>query len=97
MQFLITAYDGTDPDALARRLAARSAHLANVEPLAADGRMLMGGAILNAAGDMIGSATIVDFPGRAELDAWLTNDPYVTGQIWKKIDIVPFRVAVGLK
>lgn len=43
---------------------------------------------------MIGSAVIVDFPSRAELDDWLKNDPYVTGGVWQKIEVRPFRAAV---
>ena len=94
MQYLVTAYDGTDPDAPARRQAVREAHLAGARRLTAEGRILIGGAILNDSGEMIGSAVIVDFPSRAELDDWLKSDPYVTGGVWQKIEVIPFRAAV---
>jgi uncharacterized protein YciI len=93
-QFLVIAYDGTDPEAKARRLAARPAHLEGVRPLLESRQMLVGGAILDEAGEMTGSATIVEFPSRAELDAWLAADPYVTGDVWRRIEVRPFRVAV---
>ena len=93
-QFLVIAYDGTDPEAKARRLAARPAHLDGVRPMVESRQMLVGGAILDEAGEMTGSATIVEFPSRAELDAWLATDPYVTGDVWRKIEVRPFRVAV---
>ena len=93
-QFLVIAYDGTDPDAKARRLAARPAHLDGVQPMVESRQMLIGGAILDEAGEMVGSATIVEFPSRAELDAWLAADPYVTGDVWRRIEVRPFRVAV---
>ena len=93
MEFLVIAYDGTDPDALARRMAAREAHLAGARDLAAAGHMIEGGAILDESGTMIGSAAIVDFPSRADLDAWLERDPYVTQGVWQKIEIRPFRRA----
>lgn len=95
MQFLVTAYDGTDPEAPARRQAAREAHLAGARRLTREGRILVGGAILDDAGEMIGSCCVVDFPSRADVDAWLQTDPYVTGGVWQKIDVLPFRAAVG--
>lgn len=94
MQFLVLAYDGSDDGALDRRMAARAAHLAGVAAMVADGRMRIGGAILDDAGRMIGSMTVVDFPDRAALDAWLAADPYVTGGVWERIEVRPFRVAV---
>ena len=93
-QFLVTAYDGTDQGAPARRQAARPAHLENVTPMVERGALIVGGAILDAAGAMVGSVCIVEMPDRAALDAWLAGDPYVTGGVWQRIDIQPFRVAV---
>ena len=44
MQFLITAYDGKDEDAQARRSAARPAHIEGAKDLLAGGQVLIGGA-----------------------------------------------------
>ena len=55
----------------------------------------MGGAILDDAGGMIGSVLITEFPTRADLDAWLAADPYVTGAVWERLEVKPFRTAVG--
>jgi uncharacterized protein len=57
--------------------------------------MLVGGAILNEAGDMIGSMLLVEFADRADLDAWLDADPYVTEDVWREVEVTPFRSAVG--
>lgn len=92
-QFLVIAWDGTDGEASARRAAARPAHLATAAEMFADGRMKEGGAILNGAGQMIGSSCIVEFPDRASLDHWLATDPYVAGNVWQKIEVHPFRCA----
>ena len=94
MHFLVTAYDGKDDGAQARRQAAREAHLAAGRKLKDEGVMLFGAAILNDADQMIGSAMLVDFPSRAEVDAWLARDPYTTGGVWKEISIVPCRVSL---
>ena len=90
-QYVITAYDGTDSDALARRMAARPAHLESIRPLRDAGHFIEGGAILNEAGQMIGSVLIMAFPTRDDLDKWLANDPYTTGEVWQQVEVRPFR------
>ncbi len=94
-QWLVTAHDGDDPEAPARRQAARPAHLAFIAPMVERGEILLGGAILDeAGGGMVGSSVVAEFPDRAALDARLERDPYVTGGVWRKIEVRPFRVAV---
>lgn len=99
MQFMLLGYDDADPDALNRRMAAREAHIALGDKLVAEGHMLYGTAILNDNDKMIGSMLILDYPSRADLDAWLKIEPYVIGDVWREIKIVPVRVGpsfVGL-
>ena len=93
MQWLIVARDGTDEGAQERRVAARPAHLENAARLQARGHLLVGGALLDDEGRMIGSACVAQFETREELDAWLRTDPYVTGDVWQDIQIMPYRVA----
>jgi len=124
MQFLITAFDGTDSEALSRRLAVRAAHIELGNKYRDKGNHLYAAAILNDTetlndtaqndtaqnntaqnntvqnntvqnntGQMIGSVMIVEFNSRAELDSWLAEEPYVTGNVWQKIDIKPCKVA----
>ena len=95
MRFVIIGRDGTDAEAPARRQAVRPSHLEGIQPLVDAGIILMGGAILDAAGAMVGSVILADFPSREELDSWLDHDPYVTGGVWQQVEVVPFRVAVG--
>jgi uncharacterized protein len=66
MEFHIHAYDGKDDGAKKRRLKARSHHLEVMRQLQANGHFVSAGAILNDAGDMIGSTLHLDFPSRAE-------------------------------
>jgi uncharacterized protein len=93
MQWLIIARDGKDAEAPARRRAARPAHLENAARLQAEGHLLVGGALTDASGTMIGSAAIAQFATRAELDQWLATDPYVTGGVWQDIEVIPYSVA----
>jgi uncharacterized protein YciI len=92
MQFVVTAMDYTDADALQRRLANREAHLAGARRLIAERRFLSGGAILDAEGRMIGSTLHLDFPDQASLEQYLQQDPYVSGKVWEHIDIHPVKL-----
>jgi uncharacterized protein YciI len=93
MQFLLIAYDGTDPKALERRLKVREEHLEKIGRLKKDGKFLFGGAILDVDGKMIGSMIVYDYPDRRSLDERLKEEPYFTQGVWKKVDIQPFRHA----
>ena len=93
MQYLILAYDGTDPGALDRRLAVRPRHLEVARAMADAGTLREGGALLDEEGHMVGSMAIVEFADRADLDRWLETDPYVTGGVWQDIQVRPYRRA----
>jgi uncharacterized protein len=88
MQFIVTGYDGEDEGALGRRMAAREAHLKNFREKYEQGIFLYGVALLNEAGQMTGSVIVADFPSRAEMEeTWLKVEPYVTGDVWQRIEI----------
>ena len=92
MQYLVMGRDGTDAEALNRRLAARPAHLELGGRLRAEGKHLLGVALLDDSGKMIGSALIVDFASRADLDDWLSQEPYVVGKVWQEIEVTPCKL-----
>ena len=94
MQFLVTAYDGKDDGALDRRMSVRKAHINGANELKEAGHLIAGGAILDEAEQMIGSTMFVDFDSKAELDQWLASDPYVTGNVWQDISVLPIRLAI---
>jgi hypothetical protein len=94
MQFLVTAYDGKDDGALDRRMSVRKAHINGANELKEAGHLIAGGAILDEAEQMIGSTMFVDFDSKAQLDQWLASDPYVTGNVWQDISVLPIRLAV---
>ena len=90
MQFLVIARDGHD--ALKRRLAMREAHLAAANRLRASGNLLYGVAMLDDNGQPTGSMEVVQFESRVELDRWLQQEPFVTGQVWAEVEVTPCRV-----
>ena len=93
MQYVIHAYDYTGSDALSRRMAARPAHLDYARQLKEKGQFLLGGALLNADGTMIGSMLVLDMETEDQLTEYLQTDPYIVQGIWEKIDVKPFRPA----
>ncbi len=92
MQFTIIAYDYKDDKALSRRLKARKDHIALWDKLKFQWNALYWVALLDQKNQMNGSIYIVDFLSRKELDKWLKVEPYVTGKVWEKIDIIPCKV-----
>ncbi len=93
MQFLLIAFDGTDPEAINRRMKARPGHLERIAVLKKRGDFLLGGAILDDYGKMIGSMIVYEFPDRTVLDERLKEEPYITQGVWEKIEIRPYRLA----
>lgn len=93
MQFILLGYDGKDDGALSRRLAVREQHLAVGDQLVTESKLLFASAILDSGEKMIGSMLVLEFPSRAALDAWLATEPYVTGDVWREIEIWPAKVS----
>lgn len=94
MQFLVIGYDGTDAEALERRLKVREEHLAKIGELKKSAECLVGGAILDETGKMIGSMLVYEFPNRKALEEKLKDEPYYTKGVWQKVEIQPFRLAI---
>lgn len=94
MQFVLIAYDGTDKDALARRMAVREAHLQLGKEMHDAGKWLYAAGILDDGGKMIGSMIVCEFASRDEMEKhWLGREPYIAGKVWQKIDIRRAQVA----
>ena len=91
MQYVIHAYDY--PNNLDRRMAVRPAHLNYVRELKANGQFVLGGALLNPDGQMIGSMLMLNLDSDEQLQTYLRTDPYIVEGVWEKIDVKPFRQA----
>jgi uncharacterized protein YciI len=89
---------GTDaPDSLAKRLAARPAHLERLQALLAAGRLVLAGpcpAIDSpdpGPAGFAGSLVVAEFPSLAEARAWADADPYVAAGVYAAVTVKPFR------
>jgi uncharacterized protein len=94
MMYMVIAKDGTDSDAPARRQKVRAEHLEKVQPSVDSGFLLLGGALLDKEGGMMGSALLLEASSEEEVWAFLKNDIYSTGNVWQRFEVYPFRKAV---
>lgn len=90
MQFIVKAYDGANM--LEKRMEVRPRHLEGMQKLGK--HVICAGGLLDDAGKMKGSVLILDFAARAELDAYLDNEPYVTEHVWEKIEVESLNVVL---
>eukprot|EP01113_Clastostelium_recurvatum_P021355 TRINITY_DN2529_c0_g1_i1.p1 TRINITY_DN2529_c0_g1~~TRINITY_DN2529_c0_g1_i1.p1 ORF type:complete len:154 (+),score=29.47 TRINITY_DN2529_c0_g1_i1:31-462(+) len=95
-QWLVIAKDGTDADALKRRMAARPVHMARAKAATEAGSIVIGGAVLDEKDlHMVSSMLVIDgFATKEEVRQFLKEDPYTTMGVWQDIQILPFRFAV---
>ena len=92
MEFMIIGRDGTDAGAFGRRLAVREQHLDCFDTFRKLGFFKYGCAILDDNQQMVGSVIVCEFESRDELEKlWLSNEPYVVGDVWRNIEITQIR------
>lgn len=90
MRFMILAED--HPESLERRLAARPAHLARLEALSAEGRLVLAGPFPDeAAAGFTGSLIVADFPDLEAARDFAAQDPYVKAGVYAKVMVKPFK------
>ena len=94
MQYVVHAYDFKQPNALEHRMEVRPQHLDGVRLLKERGQFILGGALLDHEGRMVGSMMIVQFDSPGELKEWLEREPYIVEKVWEHYDIHPFREAI---
>lgn len=79
------------PGMLSRRLACRAEHMAGLKVEKAAGRIVDGGAILDAEGNMTGSVVLCRFDDRSGLEAYLKREIYARDDVWGEIEILEAR------
>lgn len=95
MWYAIIAEDKAD--SLSQRLAARPDHVARLQQLQAEGRLLVAGphpAIDNenpAEAGFTGSLIIAEFASLTEAQAWAADDPYIAAGVYQHVTVKPFK------
>lgn len=84
------------PDALELRKKARSAHLARIQALVEQGRLVLAGPLpaIDAAdpgpAGFAGSLIVAEFDSLAAARSWADADPYVESGAWQAVEVQPF-------
>ncbi len=84
MTFVIIGYDGREGEA--KRKVHRAAHLANLEPLNMQGRVVLAGPLTDKAGSLL----VLEFETREEAEDFVRHDPYTVLGIFERVEIHPF-------
>jgi hypothetical protein len=85
------------PGSLDARMAARPAHLARLEALRDEGRLVIAGPMPaidssdpGPAG-FFGSLVIAEFDTLGDAERWLAEDPYVTQGVFARTNVRPYK------
>lgn len=95
---MLYALIGEDvPDSLENRMRVRAAHLARLERLRDEGRLLLAGPLPaidtpdpGPAG-FSGSLVVAEFDSLGDAQAWLAEDPYVVEGVFARTFVKPFK------
>lgn len=85
------------PDSLDKRMAARPAHLARLQALQDQGRLLLAGpfpavdAVDPGPAGFAGSLIVAEFPSLQAAQDWADADPYVASGVYAEVQVQPFR------
>ena len=84
MKFVILGFDG--PDGVAKRRLYRPAHLAKLDVLHAQQRVILAGPLMDGAGSLI----VISADSLAEAEALAKEDPYTIHGVFERIEVHPF-------
>jgi uncharacterized protein YciI len=95
MLYVIVAQDTSD--SLEKRLATRGEHLARLNLLNEQGRLVIAGP--NPAVDsedpgsagFSGSVIIAQFESQAQAEQWASEDPYIKAGVYASVSVKPFK------
>jgi len=93
--YVIEGYDGEQ--VLEARKGARGEHLARLQSLLTQGRLLLAGpcpaidAEDPGEAGFSGSVVIAEFPDLESARAWAQADPYVAAGVYARVEVRPFR------
>ncbi|AMJ70442.1 YciI family protein [Enterobacter chuandaensis] len=94
---LYVIYSEDVADSLEKRLSVRPAHLARLQLLQDEGRLLTAGPMPavdsndpGAAG-FSGSTVIAEFESQEAAQAWADADPYVAAGVYAKVTVRPYK------
>lgn len=97
MPMLYAIISEDKPDSLPRRQQARPAHLARLQALQDEGRLILAGPHPAVDSDdpgeagFSGSLVVAEFPDLAAAKSWAEADPYIEADVYAKVTVKPFK------
>lgn len=94
---LYVIYSEDVADSLEKRLSVRPAHLARLQLLQDEGRLLTAGPMPavdsndSGAAGFSGSTVIAEFESLEAAQAWADADPYVAAGVYAKVTVRPYK------
>ena len=85
------------PDSLEKRMAARPAHVARLQALQEQGRLLLAGpfpavdAVDPGAAGFSGSLIVAEFASLQDAETWAQADPYMATGVYAQVTVKPFK------
>lgn len=85
------------PNSLDKRITARPAHVARLQELQSQGRLLLAGpfpavdAVEPGVAGYSGSLIVAEFASLAAAQDWANADPYVAAGVYAQVRVQPFR------
>ena len=95
MWYVIYTHDREN--SLQQRLAVRAGHLARLQDLLEQGRVLLAGPRPAIDADdpgpagFLGSLVVASFDSLQDAQAWAEADPYVSAGVYEKVEVTPFK------
>jgi uncharacterized protein len=94
---LYTIYATDSPNSLEQRLANRPPHLARLQALQAEGRLILAGpmpaidSVDPGPAGFTGSLIVAEFNSLEEAKTWANADPFVIAGVYQSVEVKPFR------
>lgn len=85
------------PNSLAKRLNARPSHLARLQALQDEGRLILAGPHPAVDSEdpgeigFTGSLVVAEFKDLAAAQVWADADPYVAAEVYASVKVKPFK------
>lgn len=88
--FIINAYDVANSSQM--RTQIRPLHLARLQALADQGRLILAGPtpIQHGSSDMSGSVIVAEFDSEASAHTWVNDEPYLHHGVYSRVEVRPF-------
>ncbi|MFI5394279.1 MAG: YciI family protein [Candidatus Binatia bacterium] len=86
--FIFIGHDG--PEGLERRKAHRERHVAHLEHLYNEGRLVFGGPIRDASDRSVGAVLVIEAPDLAAARGIVDQDPYVVAGVFENVTLSRF-------